>query len=388
VELINSQFLSADELQIRDDLVTILVHHASWTLLPILVGRNPTHMIPKFSGRSRPCGRELPKPIKHSPIEFFFHNETFMNSFIRPHSTNLLHFSLQLFVKSLNLNSDFKNMSNTSSSQEKILLVFEPSSLVSEPLSVSKDLTTSSKSSKEVLPRTVSFIDFLMIQDLEVPCESTRNRLETSSLRTLASEKNPDRATSGFIADAIGNNSDKCLWLNTNFALEGHNTPKGLFIHLFTNTTAEIVLSHEVHAMIIQVSEPLDSYLNINKFIEILFSKVSFVKLKCLMLYGFQFSENLLRCIGGLNLEAFHMAMFSYNVEFLHVTKYFSHTGDLRRLYMVHPDDTPVGVTNPLLEKLVIYCPESNRSITNETKDRRAGELRISLGGCNSIDEM
>jgi hypothetical protein len=272
------------------------------------------------------------------------------------------------------------------SSPEKMQLEFRPSPLDSGPLDVPKDpLDLSSLGA--VLPRTIDFIDFLITQDLEIPCESTRNRLDTSFLKTLASKENPDQATSGFIADAIGDNDDTCLWLNVNFALEGHNTPKGLFLHLFTNTTAEIVLSHEVRSMIIQASEPLDSHLNIREFIEILFSKVSFTKLSCLMLYGFQLSGKFLQCIGGLNLEVFHMAKSTYDID-LETFKSFCYFDALERLYIVYSDDILLVVSLYKLKKLVIYFPESSRSVTNRTEDCCADGRTILLGGCCALQEM
>ena len=92
------------------------------------------------------------------------------------------------------------------------------------------------------------------MRNLIATCKYIRNQLNTWFLQLLASENNPDRATSGFIVDAIGNKGNTCLWRNAKFFIKDHDIPKDLSIHLFANTTAEKISSDEVRSMIIQVS--------------------------------------------------------------------------------------------------------------------------------------
>ena len=91
------------------------------------------------------------------------------------------------------------------------------------------------------------------MRNLIATCKYIRNQLNTWFLQVLASENNPDRATSGFIVDAIGNKGNTCLWRNAKFFIKDHDIPKDLSIHLFANTTAEKISSDEVRSMIIQV---------------------------------------------------------------------------------------------------------------------------------------
>jgi hypothetical protein len=286
-------------------------------------------------------------------------------------------------------------MGNTSSLPNKIQLLFEPSFPDTEPAPVSKDPSISSRPSEEVLPKTVDFIDIKPIKNLMSTSNAIGNCLDTSFLKALASEKYPDRATSRFIADAIGDNNDICLLLNAKFYLVDCNIPKGLFIHLFTNTTAGKVWSHEVRSMIIQLSgpsEPLDSFMSselnndICRFLEFLFSKVSFTNLRCLMLYGIQLSCKFSSWIEDLNLKVFHMAKFSYDGDFA-AREFFNHYYTLERLYVVHPDDDVLVVPPDNLKKLVIYCPESSKYVINRRKPMWYG-LDISLRECHALEEM
>jgi hypothetical protein len=233
--------------------------------------------------------------------------------------------------------------------------------------------------------KSIDFIDPKLIRDLIGTGKSIGSSLDAPLLKALASETNPDRATSRFITDAIGNNDDICLWLNAKLSLEDHTIPKGLSIHLFTKTIAKKILSHEVHSMIIQVSEssdPSDSYPNILKFLKFLFSKVSLANLKCLMLYGIRFSRGFSQWLRKLNLKVFHMGKFSYDTD-LASREFFHYCDTLKRLYVVHPDDDQLVVPPNNLEKLVIYCPESRKGITNGTKARPDGlVIRPKEGHC------
>jgi hypothetical protein len=271
------------------------------------------------------------------------------------------------------------------SSPEKMQLEFKPSPLDSEPLDVPKDPLDLS-SFGAVLPKTVDFIDFQITQDLEITCDSTRSCLKTSFLKTLASKGNPDRDTSKFIAKAIGNGSDTCLWPNTSFSLEGLNTPNGLSIHLFTNMAAKKVLSHEVHAMIIQVSEPFDSHSSISEFLDFFFSKVSLTKLKCLMLYGIQPPEKFSQWIKALNLEKFHVAKFGPDIGQAR-WRALRPCNTSKELYIVHPDNNMMYSPPKELEKLGVYCPESGESVTNGTKTH-SDKLFIILDECHAPKEM
>jgi hypothetical protein len=278
-----------------------------------------------------------------------------------------------------------------SSSPKQIQLMFESSSLGSEPISVSNNPFTLSELPKEILRKIFDSFDIQMIRNLMITCKSIGNCLDPLFLKALASEKYPNRATSRFIVDAIGNNDDACLWRNARFSLEGRNIPKSLSIHLFTNITAKKILSSEVLSMIIQVSESsesLDSYLNICEFLEFLFSKVSFTKLKCLMLHGLHLSGRLSRWIGALNLQVFHMAKFSFGTNLSTHLESPHHFNTLERLYVVHPHISQVEFAPEGLKKLVIYCPEPSESFISGTKTHSRG-LEIILPEENhTLEEM
>ena len=113
---------------------------------------------------------------------------------------------------------------------------------------------------EEILLKIGGFAGVETMRNLIATCKYIRNLLSTWFLRLLASENNPDRATSGFIVDAIGDKGDACLWRNAKFFIKDHDIPKDLSIHLFVNTTAKNISSDEVRSMIIQFSGSPKSY--------------------------------------------------------------------------------------------------------------------------------
>ena len=150
---------------------------------------------------------------------------------------------------------------------------------------------TSSMLPVELLLKIGELTSVEAMRNLIATCKYLRNQLDTWFLRALASEKYPDRATSGFIIDAIGNKNDTCLWRNATFFIRDHDIPKDLSIHLFANTTAEKISSDEVRSMIIQSSGSPESYVESREFLKFLFPKVSFKNLKCLMVCGIELSN-------------------------------------------------------------------------------------------------
>ena len=197
-----------------------------------------------------------------------------------------------------------------SSSPEKMQLLFTPLMLASEP----SGTLTSSMLPVEILRKIGRFASVEAMRNLIATCKYIRNQSNTWFLQVLASENNPDRATSGFIIDAIGNEGNTCLWCNAKFLIKDHAIPKDLSIHLFANTTAEKISSDEVRSMIIQLSGSPESYEKIRKFLKFLFHKVSFKNLKCLMLCGIELSKEFSQEIGALNLDVFHMRNFRYDI--------------------------------------------------------------------------
>ena len=73
----------------------------------------------------------------------------------------------------------------------------------------------------EILRKMGEFSGVEEMQNLIATCKYLRNQLDTLFLQALASEKYPDRATSGFIVDAIGDKGNTCLWRNTKFFYKG-----------------------------------------------------------------------------------------------------------------------------------------------------------------------
>ena len=273
-------------------------------------------------------------------------------------------------------------MGNASSSSKQIHIEFTPLILASEP----SGTLTSFMLPEEILLKIGKFSNVEAMRNLIATCKYIRNQLDTWFLQVLASKNNPDRATSGFIVDAIGHEVNTCLWRNAKFFIEDHDIPKDLYIHLFANTTAEKISSDEVRSMIIQSSGSPKPYVDIRKFLKFLFLKVSFKKLKCLMLCGVELSNEFSQEIGTLNLDVFHMRNFRYHTS-LASFAFFRHCNSLKTLYVVHPDEH-VFVYPPYgLEKLVIYCPKSSKDMSGGRKVIRTG-LSIFVEKCYVLKEM
>ena len=224
------------------------------------------------------------------------------------------------------------------------------------------------------------------MRNLIATCKYIRNQLDTWFLRALASENNSDRATSGFIVDAIGDKGDTCLWRNAKFFIKDHDIPKDLSIHLFANTTAEKISSDEVRSMIIQLSGSPESYVDIRKFLKFLFLKMSFKNLKCLMFCGIELSNEFSQEIGTLNLDVFHMRNFRCHTN-LARNEFFCYCNSLKTLYVVYPDEDE-GVYPPdELKKLVIYCPKSSKDMIDGHNAFDTG-LLINVCKCHALKEM
>ena len=147
--------------------------------------------------------------------------------------------------------------------------VFTPLMLAPEP----SGTLTSSMLPVEILRKIGRFASVEAMRNLIATCKYIRNQLNTWFLQLLASKNNPDRATSGFIVDAIGNKGNTCLWCNAKFLIKDHGIPKDLSIHLFANTTAKKISSDEVRSMIIQLSGSPESYDDSSQI-----SKISFLQ--------------------------------------------------------------------------------------------------------------
>ena len=161
-----------------------------------------------------------------------------------------------------------------SSLPKQIHIEFTPLILASEPFSVSNDSFALSMLPEEILRKIGGFASVEEMRNLIATCKYIRNQLNTWFLQVLASENNPDRATSGFIIDAIGNKGNTCLWRNAKFFIKDHDIPKDLSIHLFANTTAKKISSDEVRSMIIQLSgSPKSSDIESSRI-----SKISFLQ--------------------------------------------------------------------------------------------------------------
>ena len=277
-------------------------------------------------------------------------------------------------------------MGNVFSSSKQIQIEFEPLMLASEPISVSNDSFALSMFPGEILPKISEFADIGTVLNLIATCKYIRNQLNTWFLQVLASENNPDRATSGFIIDAIGDRGDTCLWRNTKFFIKDHAIPKDFSIHLFTNATAEKISSDEVRSMIIQVSGSPGSYVDIRNFLKFLFLKVSFKNLKCLMVCGIELSKEFSQEIGALNLDVFHMRHFRYDTYWAQ-DYFFHHWNSLKTLYVVHPDVNKAVYPPEKLKKLVIYCPKSSKDIIDKPGVFYS-ELYIYVEKCHALKEM
>ena len=300
----------------------------------------------------------------------------------------------QLIAKFSTSTTVIKNMGNISSSSKQAPLVpkssspkqiqiqFKPLILASEP----SGTLTSSMFPEEILRKIVELTSVEAMRNLIATCKYIRNQLNSWFLQMLASENNPDRATSGFIVDSIGDKGNICLWRNAKFFIKDHDIPKDLSIHLFANTTAKKISSDEVRSMIIQVSGSPKSYEDSHEFLKFLFLKVSFKNLKCLMFCGIQLSTDFSQEIGALNLDVFHIRNFTFHIG--SVPNYFFHYWySLKTLYVVHPDEYKSVYPPKDLKKLVIYCPKSSKDIIDGRKAIYAG-LYIDMERCYALKEM
>ena len=261
-----------------------------------------------------------------------------------------------------------------SSSPEKIQIEFTPLVLAYEPSST----LTSSMLPEEILRKIGELTSVEAMRNLIATCKYIRNQLNTWFLQLLASENNPNRATSGFIVDAIGDKGDTCLWRNAKFFIKDHAIPKDLSIHLFSNTTAKKVSSDEVRSMIIQLSGSPKSYIDIRNFLKFLFSEVSFKSLKCLMFCGIELSNDFSEEIGRLNLDVFHIRNFHYHTDLVE-DKFFHYCNSLKTLYVVHHDEDQLVRPPDELKKLVLYCPKSGKHYNN---------LIVNVEKCHTLKEM
>ena len=272
-----------------------------------------------------------------------------------------------------------------SSSPKKIQLLFTPLILASEPISVSNGSSALFMLSEELLLKIGRFASIEAMRNLIATCKYLRNQPNNWFLQLLASENNPDRATSGFIVDAIENKGSACLWRNAKFFIKDHYVPKVLSIHLFANTTAKKISSDEVRSMIIQLSGSPESYEDSRKFLKFIFSKVSFKNLKCLMFCGIELSIEFSQEMGTLNLDVFHIRNFNYHTDLLWV-EFFDYCYSLKTLYVMHPDRYECVCPPKELKKLVIYCPKSSKDIIERRKV--IGVLCIDVEKCHALNEM
>ena len=277
-------------------------------------------------------------------------------------------------------------MGNASSSTKQTQIEFKPLILVSESTSVSNNSSALLMLPQKLLLRIGKFSNVEAMRNLIATCKYIRNQPNTWFLRLLASENNPDRATAGFIVDAIGNEGNTYLWRNATFFIKDHDILKVLSIHLFVNTTAEKISSDEVHSMIIQVSGSPKSYEDIREFLKFLFLKVSFKNLKCLMVCGIRLLDEFSKEIGTLNLDVFHMRNFRYHIN-LAAHGFFRHCKSLKTLYVVHPDENISVYPPDKLEKLVIYCPKSSKHMIDGREVSYSG-LDIDVDRCHALKEM
>ena len=258
--------------------------------------------------------------------------------------------------------------------------------LASEPISVSNDSFALSMLPEEILQKIGNFADIKTVLNLIATCKYVRNQPNTWFLQLLASVNNPDRATSGFIVDAIGNEGNTCLWRNAKFFIKDHDIPKDLSIHLFTNTTAKKISSDKIRSMIIQVSGSPKSYVKIREFLKFLFLKVSIKKLKCLMFCGIELSYEFSQEIGALNLDVFHMGNFRYDVDWAK-PDFFRYCNSLKTLYVAHSDENEDVYPPEKLKKLVIYCPKPSKDVIDRRGVFYTG-LCINVDKCHALKEM
>ena len=277
-------------------------------------------------------------------------------------------------------------MGNASSSTKQMQIEFKPLVLNSEPIPVSNDSFTLSTLPQEILPKIGEFASVEAMRNLIATCKYIRNQLDTWFLQVLASENNPDRATSGFIVDAIGNKGDTRLRRNAKFFIKDHDVPKDLSIHMFTNATAEKISSNAVRSMIIQLSESLESHEDIHIFLKFLFFKVSFKSLKCLMLSGIELPIDFSQLIGDLKLDVFHMRNSHCHTDWAR-PDFFRYCNSMKTLYVVYPyHDERICLPNEL-KRLVIYCSKSSKDEINGIGVIYTG-LLIDVGQCHALKEM
>ena len=269
-------------------------------------------------------------------------------------------------------------MGSASSSPKQIQLEFTPLILTSEPISVSNDSSALLMLPEEILLKIGTFSSVKAMRNLIATCKYVRNQPNTWFPQVLASEKYPDRATSGFIVDAIGNEGNARLWHNAKFFIKDHNIPKDLSIHLFASTTAEKISSDEMRSMIIQSSRSPGSHVDIRKFLKFLFLKVSFKKLKCLMFCGIELSDEFSQEIEILNLDVFHMRNFRYHTNLARF-EFLRYWNSLKTLYVVHSDEDQLVFPPEELKKLIIYRPKSSRNYTR---------LSIYMEKCHALKEV
>ena len=270
--------------------------------------------------------------------------------------------------------------------REKMQLLFTPLIFASEPISVSNGSFALSMLRGEILRKIGELTGVEAMRNLIATCKYFRNQSNTWFPQLLISENNPDRAISGFIVDAIGNEGNTCLWCNAKFLIKDHAIPKDLSIHLFTNTTAKKISSDEVRSMIIQLSGSPESYEESCEFLKFIFSKVSFKNLKCLMLCGIQLSKKFTQEIGTLNLDVFHIRKFGYDTD-LAKNSFFHYCNSLKTLYVVHPDEDGYVKPPDELKKLVRYCPKSSKDMI-EGREAICTKLWINVYECHALKEM
>ena len=277
-------------------------------------------------------------------------------------------------------------MANASSSPKQIQIEFTPLILASEPISESNGSSAFLMLPGELLRKIGEFASVEAMRNLIATCKYIRNQPNTWFLQLLASGNNPNRATSGFIVDSIGNEGNTYLWPNAKFFIEDHNVPNDLSIHLLVNTTAEKISSDEVHSMIVQFSGSPKSYEKSREFLKFLFLKVSFENLKCLMFCGIELSKEFSQEIGALKLDVFYMRNFCHYAD-LTDFQFSCYLDSLRTLYVAHPNMHLS--TDPLekLEKLVIYCPKSNKDII-EKRAIAYTRLGTIVAKCHALKEM
>ena len=277
-------------------------------------------------------------------------------------------------------------MDSASSSPKQVQLLFTPWILASELISISDDSSALFIFPKEILLKIWGFASVEAMRNLIATCKYIRSQSNTWFLRLLASENNPDRATSGFIVDSIGDKNNTCLWRNAMFFIKDHDIPKDLSIHLFANTTAEKISSDEVRSMIIQSSGSPESYEKSREFLKFLFPKVSFKNLKCLMLCGIELSNEFSQEIGALNLDVFLIRNFRYHIDPPQLD-FFQYFHSLKTLYVVHPDKGRRVFPPKELKKLVIYCPKSSRDMIEGDRNIYSGSW-INVEKCHALKEM